>query len=152
MKLVENYLYIQKKRFGDHLTYQLPPPAALEAFGKVEVPLMQVQIHCENAVEHGIRNKEEAGKVEIRLTDQPDFLHIVVEDDGVGRRRAAELGSRGTQQGTKMLDSLMHIFNQHNALRLRSEYEDEVFTGEDGRKYGTRVNIWIPKNYRYEFD
>jgi ligand-binding sensor domain-containing protein len=152
MQLVENYLYIQKKRFGAHIEYQLPPAALLEKFGEIMVPLMQIQIHCENAVEHGIRNKETPGKVNLRLIDKQDYLHIMVEDDGVGRRRAAELGSRGTQQGVKMLESLMNIFNKHNAFPIRSEYEDDIFSDEQGHGYGTRVHIWIPKNYHYEFD
>lgn len=152
MQLVENYLYIQKKRFGAHIEYQLPPAALLEKFGEIMVPLMQIQIHCENAVEHGIRNKETPGKVNLRLIDKQDYLHIMVEDDGVGRRRAAELGSKGTQQGVKMLESLMSIFNKHNAFPIRSEYEDDIFSDEQGHCYGTRVHIWIPKNYHYEFD
>lgn len=152
MQLVRNYLYIQKKRFGDHLEYRLPSPEIMEKFGEIMVPLMQVQIHCENAVEHGIRNKETPGKVEVRLIDKDPYLHIIVEDDGVGRRRAAELGSKGTQQGAKMLESLMRIFNKQNALHLRSEYEDDIFADETGRGYGTRVHIWIPKEYRYAFD
>jgi len=152
MKLVENYLFIQKKRFGSHIEYQLPENGALEAFRDIQVPLMQVQIHCENAVEHGIRNKEVPGRVIIGLMDEGAYLHITVEDDGVGRAKAAAMGSKGTQRGTKMLETLRDIFNRHNSLPLIYYYDDDIFTNEKGEKHGTRVHMRIPKNYRYEFD
>ncbi len=152
MLLVENYLFIQKKRFGNQLEYQLPDASKLERFGQVQVPLMQVQIHCENAVEHGIRNKEDMGMVRIGLEGDADYLHITVEDDGIGRRRAGEIGSKGTQQGTKMLENLRDIFNKRNILPITYEYEDDIFLDSKGEGHGTRVHIRIPKSYRYEFD
>lgn len=152
MKLVENYLFIQKKRFTSHLDYELPHEAQVKALGQVMVPLMQIQIHCENAVEHGIRNKEENGLVKVVLEDEGDYIRIVVEDSGVGRRKAASIGSKGTQQGTKMLENLKDIFNSRNLLPIESWYEDDIFTSQQGEGYGTRVLIRIPKNYRYEFD
>lgn len=152
MKLVENYLFIQKKRFTSHLDYELPDEARVRALGQVMVPLMQIQIHCENAVEHGIRNKEEKGLVRVILEDEGDYLRIAIEDSGVGRRRAAELGSKGTQQGTKMLENLKDIFNSRNSQPIEYRYEDDIFTDPQGQGFGTRVHIRIPKNYRYEFD
>lgn len=152
MLLVENYLFIQKKRFGNQLEYQLPDASQLDRFGEVQVPLMQVQIHCENAVEHGIRNKEDMGMVRIGFEGDADYLHITVEDDGIGRRRAGEIGSKGTQQGTKMLENLRDIFNKRNLLPITYEYEDDIFLDSKGEGHGTRVHIRIPKSYRYEFD
>jgi len=152
MKLVENYLYIQKKRFTGHIEFQLPTAAELSTFRDIQVPLMQVQIHCENAVEHGIRNKEEPGRVVVELANEGAYLHITIEDDGVGRSKAAAMGSKGTQQGIKMLENLRDIFNKGNPLPLIYYYEDDIFTNKKGLKHGTRVHIRIPKNYRYEFD
>jgi hypothetical protein len=152
MKLVENYLFIQKKRFTSHLDYELPDEAQVNALGHIMVPLMQIQIHCENAVEHGIRNKEENGFVKVILNDEGDYLRIVIEDSGVGRRQAGEIGSKGTQQGTQMLENLKDIFNSRNPLPIEYRYEDDIFTDPQGEGYGTRVHIGIPKNYRYEFD
>ena len=152
MRLVENYLYIQKKRFGDHLSYELPDAKSLEKLAHVNLPLMQIQIHCENAVEHGIRNKEEPGRVRILIAEEKEHLHITVEDDGIGRRKAEEIGSKGTQQGTQMLENLKDIFNKKNPQPIRYAIEDDIFTDTRGEKHGTRIQIWIPKDYRYELD
>jgi hypothetical protein len=154
LKLVENYLFIQKQRFGQNLEYTLPEPSQIEKFKDINLPLMQIQIHCENAVEHGIRNKEdgEGGILKISLIEEGKHIHFIVEDNGIGRRKAAEIGSKGTQRGTKMLEDLKNILNKRNSNSIRYKYEDDIFTAPEGEGFGTRMHIWIPKNYNYELD
>ncbi|MCK6691668.1 MAG: histidine kinase [Thermoanaerobaculia bacterium] len=151
MSLVSNYLLIQKERFGDKLTYELPDQATIEQVGHTVVPLMQVLIHCENAVEHGIRNQEAGGWLRVELTDDPDYLYCLIEDNGIGRHAARQMGSLGTKQGTRMLGELQEIFNRNNTRKINTIYEDGIFTLTDGSVFGTRVRIRIPKNFVYEF-
>ena len=151
MNLTENYLYIQKCRFGRRLEYSMPPAALLTANEQINVLLMMVQIHAENAVEHGVRNKSDGtGKVEIELREEPDYVVISVTDNGVGREAAKKIGSKGTQNGTKMLQELETIYNTQNQYHLEQFYEDNLFTLPDGTQYGTRVVIRIPKKYNFE--
>ena len=151
VKLVKNYLVIQKYRFEERVTYILPEDAVLDRLGSTKIPLMLFQIHCENAVEHGIVKQKNGGYLKVTLEEQDkNYLKVVIEDNGIGRRKAAEIGSRGTQQGTKMLKELEEIFNKHNEFHLQSWYEDDIFTNEKGEKHGTRVHIVIPKNYIYD--
>ncbi len=151
LQLVENYLFIQKKRFGGHLSFELPSARQVERLGHIKVLLMQLQIHCENAIEHGIVNREEPGYLKVSISEDHDYLVLKVEDNGIGRRKAAELGSRGTERGTKMLERLAKIHNRQNVFPIYSRYEDDIFTGENGESYGTRVLIFIPKKFDYEF-
>ncbi len=152
LKLSENYLYIQKCRFGEKLSYEMPDEKTLSLFEHMNVPLMIVQIHAENAVEHGIRNKKTGiGKVLIRLEDTVDYAIITIEDDGVGREAAQKIGSKGTQNGTKMLQELELIYNKQNALPLEQRYEDGIFVDAAGERFGTRVVVRMPKQYNFEF-
>ncbi|MEO6038459.1 MAG: histidine kinase, partial [Saprospiraceae bacterium] len=151
MKLAENYLFIQKCRFRERLHYDLPAEAELREMGTVDVPLMIIQIHVENAVEHGIRSKTDGtGRVQIALRGEAEYVTITVTDDGVGRRAAQQIGSRGTQNGTLMLQELATIYNRQNRLPIEQQYEDGIFTTPDGKIYGTRVIIRIPKIYQYD--
>ncbi len=151
MKLVENYLVIQKSRFGAKLDYELPDPARLMQLERVQVPLMVLQIHVENAIEHGIRNNATgAGQVSVRLREAGPYVIIAIEDDGIGRDAAKSIGSKGTEYGTGMLDKLEDIYNKQNELPLQHAYEDNIFTTDDGRLYGTRVAIRIPKEYNFQ--
>jgi len=150
LKLAENYLYIQKARFGARLHIMIPSKEEVLLLGKYNVPLMIIQIHVENAVEHGIRNKSDGtGMVSISILDKNEYIKISVEDDGVGRSVAQHIGSKGTQNGTRMLNELQKIYNEFNDLKMSQVYEDGIFTDSKGIKNGTRVNILIPKSFNY---
>jgi hypothetical protein len=151
IELVKNYLYIQISRYGDFVDVKLPPDEVITSLSAVEVPLMQIQIHVENAIEHGLRHRNGARLLTIEIQENGTYLYIDITDDGVGRRRSEEIGSHGTQQGTQMLKSLHAIFNKHNRLPIVSTYRDTPITDPDtGEQYGTTVHIEIPKAYRYE--
>lgn len=147
--LVANYLLIQKYRFGKKIEYTITDSKNIEKILSISVPIMILQIHCENACEHGLRHQENGGSINIIIKDQLDFIYCTIEDDGVGRFRAKEIGSKGTQQGVKMLNELIELYNHQNSVPLKQWYEDDLFTDSDGQKYGTKVHIIIPKKYNY---
>lgn len=149
MKLVENYLFIQKRRFKDKLFYDIPNGANLQGLEAVDVPLLMIQIHVENAVEHGIRNKKRGGCVKVTYTENDKYVIVQIEDDGIGRKQAQVIGSKGTQNGTKMLEELINYYNNLNTFSVSQRFEDDIFTNEQGEGYGTRSIIQIPKQYNY---
>ncbi|MBK8880785.1 MAG: hypothetical protein IPN74_20440 [Haliscomenobacter sp.] len=51
---------------------------------------LPLQIHTENAVEKGIRNREGAGQFLLRVRRLEDGCEIVIEDDGRGRSEQKE--------------------------------------------------------------
>lgn len=143
MYLLNNYFVIQKFILGNRLTYILPPKESYAAFKDLKMPIMALQIHCENAIEHGIGNKEEGGTVRLIIEEQSFHIRFIVEDDGIGIKKAKEIKSRGTQQGTKMLEELKDIFNPFNEHKIHFEYDLHV-------ENGTRSHILIPKNYNFK--
>jgi hypothetical protein len=68
----------------------------------------------------------------------------VVEDDGIGRKRSAELKTKNQQQGEstaiKNIEHRLKIINQIHHLNLKVTIIDL----EDGDQRGTRVEIMIP--------
>lgn len=82
LKIVRSYLYIEQVRFGSALQVNWD----LEDIKGVYVPFLSIQPLVENAVLHGIRNRQEQGTISIRC--KKDFSHskatIAVEDDGAG--------------------------------------------------------------------
>jgi hypothetical protein len=150
LRLVENYLLIQRIRYGQSIECELPKLSDLRGLTSVNVPLMQIQIHVENAIEHGIRNRKKARHLKVGVQDEGNYIHITVEDDGIGREKAQKMGTSGTQQGTRMLWELREIFNPLNEDKIDVRYEDMPFTDPvTHEKYGTIVHIRIPKNYDY---
>lgn len=80
LEFVNDYLDIQRARFGEHLAVQLAiEPAAVNA----RVPVFLLQPLLENAIEHG---KSEGSGTTIKLSAvlERDMLHITLLDDGPG--------------------------------------------------------------------
>ena len=75
----KNYLELEKMRFGDQLRieYDIHTTDFL-------IPTLTLQPLVENAVRHGIRQKEDGGTVVISTRDFPDRTEVRVQDDGPG--------------------------------------------------------------------
>jgi sensor histidine kinase YesM len=79
---LENYLYIITIRFGDRVRFDVSREADLAG---VKIPPMTLQPLVENALLHGLKDKESGGLVSIRVLPAEDgVLPLVVEDNGVG--------------------------------------------------------------------
>lgn len=84
-EFLENYLALQKIRFGDRLEYHIEIDPSTE---HIRIPRLLLQPLVENAVLHGIEPQVEGGKVEIyshgmrRSGEQGARIRIV--DDGAG--------------------------------------------------------------------
>ncbi|WP_170110222.1 sensor histidine kinase [Flavilitoribacter nigricans] len=148
--LVENYLKIQGERFRERYQYILPAKEERLRFRRTMVPLMQLQIHIENAIEHGLRHRKGSTGVTVRLEEEETHVLLIIEDDGIGYSNAKKRRIRNTQQGTEMLNSLHQIYNQKNQYKITTEIEDNIYldpTTPEG--YGTRITVRIPKVYNY---
>lgn len=146
--IVRNYIEIQKIRFRNSFNYEEILPED-ENVLRHNVLLMHLQIHVENAVEHGLRNREAASYVKVRITEIKKEIIITIEDDGCGREYAQKVNSQGTQTGTKMVSGLMKIFNSANRKKISQSYEDNIFSDAKG-SYGTRVTLRYPKKMSFE--
>ena len=81
LEILERYLEIERIRFQDRLTVQRQiDPAALEAL----VPQLFFQPLVENAVRHGIAERETGGVIDIRAERQDGLLRLQVRDNGSG--------------------------------------------------------------------
>ena len=74
-----DYLTVQQARFGDRLRYEIveEPDAARAA-----VPQLLLQPLVENAVEHGIEQLLEGGRVRVVAARLNERLQITIENDG----------------------------------------------------------------------
>jgi two-component system sensor histidine kinase YesM len=154
MKLVRNYVSIQQIRFDSSFEFNEPSPEKMGKYRDFQIPIMQLQIHVENAIEHGLRNRIESSFVQLSIEEDDSYVEFMVTDDGCGREKAKLLESHGTQTGTKMLKALHGLFNQldENKLPIITQYQDNIYTDPAGNRYGTSVIIKIPKHFTYELE
>ncbi|HNM98680.1 MAG TPA: histidine kinase, partial [Marmoricola sp.] len=81
LRSIESYLLLERARFGERLrvTLQIAP----EVLG-VTLPFLCLQPLVENAVKHGLEDKDGGGSVTIVARDADRMALITIEDDGVG--------------------------------------------------------------------
>jgi hypothetical protein len=84
IKLIKNYLDIEKLRFKEKFEYQLHIDDLLNTTTH-KIPTMLLQPIVENAVNHGIFNKMENGLITInfKFIDEKNY-QVEIIDDGVG--------------------------------------------------------------------
>jgi two-component system sensor histidine kinase AlgZ len=81
MRIVTDYLDIEKTRFGDRLRYAIDVPDTLE---ELEVLPMAVQTLVENSIKHAVSPSRGGGEVRIAARIVEDRFEIEVSDDGPG--------------------------------------------------------------------
>lgn len=81
LEILERYLEIEQIRFQDRLTVRMAiDPTTLEAL----VPQLFFQPLVENAIRHGIADRESGGVIDIRAERQNGMIHLQVRDNGPG--------------------------------------------------------------------
>ncbi|MDC0257709.1 histidine kinase, partial [Crocinitomicaceae bacterium] len=146
---LENYLLIEQFCNGDRFDYTIEiDPSLGQDF--ISLPPMILQPFVENAIKHGMRGLpegEKSGIIRIHFSESEGTLKCVVEDNGIGREKAAELNlkSKETYHKSTALevttDRLEHLKEEgiSTPLEIVDLYEDGVATG-------TRIIIRLPLN------
>ena len=131
LRLVETYLKVERRRFGDKLRFnQAVTPEALTA----RIPALTVQPLVENAVKHGIGNLPEGGQITLSAAVKDGRLKIAVADTGAGIAPAAlpQLFTRGVGLNN-INERLSALYGEKSRLRIDS------YPGQ-----GATVSFWVP--------
>jgi LytS/YehU family sensor histidine kinase len=138
------YLEIEKLRFDNKFEYQIKiDPNIDDSF--IEIPPMILQPYVENAIIHGLMHKEEVGHLTIDISLMDEKILCVIEDDGIGREKAAEIrresGIERKSRGMLITRERLEVLNQYS----KDQYTVSVFDLKDatGTPTGTRVEVCI---------
>ena len=81
LSVIKDYIYIQEKRFGDRIKFQLKVDEEIDVSATM-IPTFTLQPLVENAIIHGVGPKEDGGTVIVEISKQSEALHIMVADSG----------------------------------------------------------------------
>lgn len=81
IKHIENYLFIQEKRYEDILNFYIDFDSSLSDISVLKIIIQPI---VENAIYHGIKPKLSSGKIDIIVYKVNGLIYIIVKDDGVG--------------------------------------------------------------------
>lgn len=139
------YLELEALRFDDSFEYTVSADGISDP-DEIRIPTLLVQPFVENAIWHGLLHST-TGKRQLVVRfseDRNDNLVCVVEDNGIGRKAAAEKGGQDvhTSKGLSVAADRIRTFNeQHN--RNSSFTIEDLYT-EKGEACGTRVTLILP--------
>ncbi len=150
IKSLDLYLSLEKMRFDGELEYTIIQDEKLEN-ESVKLPPMLIQPHVENAIKHGllhkVGNKSLSVSFELSGTNQ---LKIMVDDNGIGRKRSQELNaiknqnheSFSTEANQTRIDLINKLRNTGASLHITDKMDSQ------NRAAGTLVTIILPyQNY-----
>ena len=113
LRVVRDYLEIERVRFGDRLRFTLDVPATAE---RTLVPRMSLQTLVENSVKFAVSPRRDGAAIAVRAAATGERVRITVEDDGPGFSGAAPDG-----HGLALLRSrLGMLFGNRAALDIES--------------------------------
>lgn len=148
LESLQLYLELEAVRFDHHFEFTVRIDDDLET-DILKVPPLIIQPYAENAIWHGLMHKEEKGHLMIELYQEDEILYCKITDDGVGRKKAAELKSESTSTHKSM--GLKITAERIAMMQKENNGTDTVIINDlihaDGSAAGTQVIIKIPILY-----
>lgn len=139
------YLSLEHFRFKDKYNYRFEIDENIDV-DDYEIPPMLIQPYIENSIWHGLRYKETMGMLNVSFLMNDDKLTVVIEDDGIGRKKSQEIKTNNQKTsrstGLKNTRNRLKILNEMYHTDFRVEISDVY---EDKEDTGTLVTIEIPR-------
>lgn len=139
-ELMSNYLYLQKIRYKDRLSYSI---TIEERMLEIKIPKLILQPFVENSITHGIGKNNLHINLEIEGYYDQDSIHFTIRDNGSGID--PEILNKITGENEKSADPMQERFAISNVKeRLRLYYgEKQTFRISSQKGKGTIVEINI---------
>jgi sensor histidine kinase YesM len=141
------YLELESLRFVNKFEYTIDIGDHLNTT-VLKVPPLIIQPYVENAIWHGLMHKKEKGHLKIELSGEYPMLFYKIIDDGIGRKKSAELDHKtksSTQRsmGMRITADRIAMLQQQNKTSIT--ITDLVLA--NGNPGGTEVLIKLPVHY-----
>jgi hypothetical protein len=148
LEMIRLYLDLERLRFKDAFDYSITTTNIVDA-GNIFIPPLLLQPFCENAVWHGLMHKESKGYLNVIISEviseNDKTLHCIIEDDGVGRDKAAEMKSKSAGKekslGLKITTERIALLNKEN--NFNTFYKIDDILNEEHEVAGTKVQLKI---------
>lgn len=139
------YLELEKMRFKDSFEFRIIVGEYLHK-DSIEFPPMLIQPYVENAIKHGLLHRPDWKNLTISFEQKELILKVVVEDNGIGRKKSEELNKIKNDKhqsfSTKANGKRLEILHKSSKHKMAINIIDK--TDEAGIPTGTRVELFIP--------
>ena len=143
LEMLRLYLDLEKLRFNNSFEYSISFYNHFD-ISSIFIPPLLLQPFAENAIWHGLMNKEEHGLLEVGFELDDHVLNCYITDNGIGRKKAETLKSKSAEKqksmGMQITAERLALFN-NDARQTIFSIEDLV--DAEGQPAGTRVTLKI---------
>ena len=138
IETLKSYLALEQFSRGDIFDYDIITDLEDEDY-EIMIPPMLIQPFVENAVIHGIAHlQKKRGEIQVRFTQEDDYLICEIKDNGIGRHQAKLLKSQLHQQHR----SVAMEVTRERLMAMEGDDESLIIRDLEGEK-GTEVLLKI---------
>ena len=129
-------------RFSNKFNYKISIDPEID-INQLNIPPLLLQPFVENSIWHGLMPSKNTGEILIDIKKKGDHLHIIISDNGIGRKRASEIKNKEhkehTSHGISISKDRLNVFNNQSL-------NSETFTiidlyNDEGVPTGTQVEF-----------
>lgn len=135
---VRNYLLVQQARYSDTIAFRLKVDQDILPFA---VPKMLLQPLVENAIYHGLKEKNGGGTITILGKQEGEHLILLVQDDGVGMSQQVARDVMNTDPVSPHAHFGLRSTNERIKLYYGPAYGLEILSAPGE---GTTIRITLP--------
>ncbi len=145
IQALELYMQLETIRLTHPFTYEFHLDKTVNVENDTIPPLL-LQPFVENAIWHGLQYKSASGHIDIYIMKKQDLLHIIVEDNGIGRNNSNKVDYpallKKESLGLKLTEERLKLLNKIKKSKANFRIID-LFTSIN-EPSGTRVEMFLP--------
>ena len=150
LQALKLYTELEAIRSNHHFTYHFDVDEELIE-NDYKIPPLLLQPYIENAIVHGLRNKEnEPGRLLVCIKKDNDKIIATIEDNGIGRKKAMQLNEENKKPhehlGMKVTGKRIGLLQMMNDNKVEIDINDI----DNKNETGTRVTIILPYYLKFE--
>ena len=142
LELLQHYVALERMRFENKFDFEITISEELDP-ESIEIPSLLIQPYVENAILHGLYNKEGKGLLKINVSGGEDSLLFEIEDNGIGRKAAMAIKEQNfpkhKSMGTALTEERLKLIN----ARDKVSFEIIDLFDDQRQPSGTRVRIGV---------
>lgn len=115
LELLKMYIDFECLQYENTFDYELITTPKMNP-ANISIPPMLIQPYVENAIKHGLRYREDKGFLSVRFDEEEESIICIVEDNGVGRKKAKEIQQASIKMykshGTNLVTKRVNVLNE----------------------------------------
>lgn len=138
INFLKQYLEVQKLRYPNKFGFSFSIDESLE-IDELYIPSMIIQPFIENAIEHGFRDIDYKGLLEVIFLDNENDIQIVISDNGRGVN-STQIQKTHKSRALQIIKDRLYLFNIENKSNAKyiTKQKDKGF----------QIEIQLPKLYK----